>query len=77
MVHFLFIFVPFLMIFTAHFVNVHSKYFAISMLIMIQEHGSCSALILLLTGKFLRNAAKELLSIKTLQSIFERSETVC
>uniref|UniRef100_A0A1I7T6J2 NR LBD domain-containing protein n=1 Tax=Caenorhabditis tropicalis TaxID=1561998 RepID=A0A1I7T6J2_9PELO len=42
------------------------------MLTMIQEHGSCSALTLLLTGKLFRNAAKELLSIKTLQSVFER-----
>ncbi|EFO95178.1 hypothetical protein CRE_09017 [Caenorhabditis remanei] len=63
MVHVVLIFLPLLAYFSSNFINIDYPSVGFVCVIMVQEHGSCSALTLLITSKLLRNSVMQLFYI--------------
>ncbi|EFO95057.1 hypothetical protein CRE_09107 [Caenorhabditis remanei] len=63
LVHVVLIFLPLLTYFSSNFINIDYPNVAFVCVIMVQEHGSSSALTLLITSKLLRNSVRQLFYI--------------
>ncbi|UMM37801.1 hypothetical protein L5515_009455 [Caenorhabditis briggsae] len=63
LVHIILIFLPLFMYFLVNFITINYSFAAEVFILMLQEHGACSAVTLLLTSNLLRSSVKKLVKM--------------